>query len=90
MLEIFFLRWFAGRLAAVAADKGRSKAWAALGVVLWFGAEIAGIVVGTASGGEGLGAYVFGLGAAVLSALVSYGIVASLPESRERDAPLQF
>jgi len=51
MLEIFFLRWFFTRLAEVAENKGRSKAWGALGVVLWFAAEVIGIGIGFASGG---------------------------------------
>ena len=91
MLELFFLRWFATRLSEIADGKGRTKAWAALGVVLWFVAEIGGAVVVFASGGEELAAYGLGFGLAVLSAFVSYAIVSALPDAREvEDAPLQF
>ena len=80
----------AKHLAQMAEDKGRTKAWGALGVGLWIVAEVAGLAMGFASGGVGA-AYALGIGFALASAVISYGIVVSLPEAPEPElAPVQF
>ena len=77
MLEIIFLIWFGRKLASMAAMKGRSGAWAMLGVGMWIGGEIFGFVVGMLLEME-MGMYLMGIGCAILGAVVSYGIVNSL------------
>jgi hypothetical protein len=77
MLEIIFLIWFGRKLATMAKEKGRSGAWAMLGVGMWIGGEIFGFVLGMLLEMDA-GMYIAGLGCAVLGAVVSYGIVSSL------------
>jgi hypothetical protein len=90
MLEIFFLIWFGRKLASMATAKGRSGAWALLGVAMWIGGEVFGVALGFLLELE-MGTYLAAIGCAVLGAIVSYGIVSSLeptPEARELQAEL--
>jgi hypothetical protein len=79
MLEIFFLIWFGRRLATIARSKGRSGAWAVLGVGLWVGGEVIGFVIGSALGME-MGAYGVGIASAIGGALIAWLVVSQLPE----------
>lgn len=90
MLEIFFLRWFAGSLADTAEGKGRSRAWGAFGVISWLFAEVMGFVVALGAGQSEAGAYGLAIAAAVVSALVSWGLVSALPAVEPEGAPIQF
>ncbi len=77
MLDIIFLVWFGRKLASMATMKGRSGAWAMLGVGMWIGGEIFGLVLGMLLELDA-GMYLTGIGCAILGAVVSYGIVNSL------------
>lgn len=77
MLEIIFLVWFGRKLASMATAKGRSGAWALLGVGMWIGGELFGIVLGALLGLD-VGMYLTALACAGVGAAVSYGIVSSL------------
>lgn len=81
MLEILFLIWFAKKLATTATEKGRSGAWGLLGVGMWIGGELFGIMVGLLLGLELMGAWGIGIVCAIVGAFVSYGIVNSLAPS---------
>lgn len=78
MLEIFILIAFGRKLASLAKEKGRTGAWALLGVGMWIGGELFGAVVGALMGME-MGVYVLALFCAALGAAVAYGVVSSLP-----------
>ena len=80
MLEIIFLIWFGRKLATIAKSKGRSGAWAVLGVGLWVGGEVIGFIVGTALNME-MGAYVVGIVSAIVGAVISYVVVSQLPDA---------
>jgi hypothetical protein len=77
MLEIFFLVRFARHLSKLAKAKGRSGGWAGLGVAMWFGGEVLGLIVG-AAGDAGAAAYLLALVFAALGATAAYFIVKSL------------
>lgn len=77
MLEIIFLIWFGRKLAAIASSKGRSGAWAMLGVGMWIGGEAFGLALGVLLEMD-MGMYLTGIGCAIVGAIVSYGIVSSL------------
>jgi hypothetical protein len=79
MLEILFLRWFGKVLSQILVTKGRSKGWVALGILFWFGGEVMGFVVGGLLGAGTGGAYGLAILFAIIGALVSWGIVKSLP-----------
>lgn len=77
MLEIIFLIWFGRKLASMAQAKGRSGAWAMLGVGMWIGGELFGLALGILLDLD-VGTYLAALGCALVGAIVSYGIVNSL------------
>src|SRR5687768_9147196 len=77
MLEIIGLIFFGKKLASIATSKGRSGAWALLGVGMWIGGEIFGFVLGALLGME-IGMYLLGIGCAITGAVVAYFIVSSL------------
>lgn len=79
MLEILFLIWFGRRLATIARSKGRSGAWAVLGVGLWVGGEVIGFAIGTALRME-MAAYAVGIASAIGGALIAWLVVSQLPE----------
>lgn len=79
MLEIFLLITFGKKLAELARGKGRSPAWAALGVMFWVGGEIIGFIIGALLGLEGLGAYPVAIVVAALGAFVAWMVVKNLP-----------
>lgn len=90
MLEIVFLFWFGRKLATLAKQKGRSGAWAALGVGMWVGGEAFGLVLGMLLD-LGMGTYLTAIACAILGAVVSYGVVNSLsPTELAPDADLSF
>jgi len=91
MLEILFVRWFYRFLANAAEEKGQSRGWGMLGVGLWFGGEITGLVLGFASGGAEAAAYGFALLTAGLGAAIAFGVVQALPNlTVGENAPLEF
>ena len=91
MLEILFVRWFYRFLANIAVEKGQSQGWGMLGVGLWFGGELTGLVLGFASGGEEIAAYGAALMTAAVGAAIAFGVVRALPDlTVEEEAPLQF
>jgi hypothetical protein len=77
MLEIIFLVRFVRHLSRLAKSKGRSGGWGGLGVALWLGGEITGLIVGTLAD-AGAGAYVVALLFAAVGAIVAHFIVKSL------------
>lgn len=87
MLEIILLFGLARHLAAVARNKGRSSAWAALGVVFWIGGEVFGFVVGALAGMEGIATYGPALVCAVLGVGVAATIIYLLPAVCSDDTP---
>jgi hypothetical protein len=82
MLEILFLVRFVRHLSKLAKSKGRSGGWSGLGVALWLGGEITGIIVGTLAD-AGAGAYVIALIFAAIGATVAHFIVKSLRPAGE-------
>ena len=70
--------FFGRKLASIAKEKGRSGAWALLGVGMWIGGEIFGIVLAALLGFDTIPMVLTGLGCAVAGALVAYFIVSSL------------
>jgi hypothetical protein len=79
MLEIFLLIFIGKQLSKMAKAKGHSGAWAALGVLGWFGGEIVGFLMGAAMGLD-LGAYVAALVCAAMGAAIGFVVVSSLPD----------
>jgi hypothetical protein len=77
LLEIFLLIWSGRRLARMAREKGRSGAYAGLGVGFWFTGEIGGFVLGSALGLE-LGAYATALALAAAGLGLAFLIVSRL------------
>ena len=77
MLEIIFLVRFVRHLSRLAKSKGRSGGWGGLGVALWFGGEIAGIIVGGMAD-LGAGAYLVALLFAAVGAAAAHFIVKAL------------
>lgn len=76
MLEILFLIRFTRAIGENLSKKGYSPGgYKFLAVALWFGAEIIGMLIGTALD-MGKGAYVMALGLAVFSAIVVWQAVA--------------
>ncbi len=88
MLEIFFLRWFVRKLAAIAKAKGRSGGWGGLGAAMWIGGEISGFVIGGILD-AGPGGYGIALLLAVLGAVVAYVIVNALASRAPADVDLR-
>lgn len=82
MLEIFLLIFIGKQLSKMAKAKGHSGAWAALGVLGWFGGEIIGFLMGAAMGLD-LGAYLTALVGAAMGAAIGFIVVSSLPDRNE-------
>ncbi len=78
MLELLFLIWFSKKLSALAAGKGRSKWWAALGACFWIGGELMGFIVGALLGLD-MGAYGIAILFAIVGAVIAYFVVNALP-----------
>ena len=80
MLEILFLVRFVRRLSAIAREKGHPGTWGALGVLLWFGGEVLGFILGVAATDDvGGGAYLLALLCAATGAFIAYLVVKNLP-----------
>ncbi|HEY8209288.1 MAG TPA: hypothetical protein VIG99_17490 [Myxococcaceae bacterium] len=79
MLEILGIIAFARLLSRTAVEKGRSKGWAALGVLFWIGGEMMGFIVGGALGLETFALYGLALLMAGAGVLVAYLVVKALP-----------
>jgi hypothetical protein len=77
MLEILALMRLVRSLTDLAKQKGRSKAWAMLGVAMWFGGELIGFFIGIALGLDA-GAYLFAIVLAIGGAVGAWAIVKSL------------
>ena len=81
MLEILLLIFLTKKIGEICQDKGRKAGgYKALTVVLWFGGEIVGAILGlVATSGEG-GAlvYVLALIGAAVGAVISFTIVNNL------------
>jgi hypothetical protein len=81
MLEYLFLRFFYKKLADIAQEKNRARAWGWLGILAWISGEIGGAIIAAGSHTEDTGTlYVFALGGAAIGATISYIIVKSLSE----------
>lgn len=78
MLEIFFIIFFAKKLAEIAQSKGRPKGWAALGVVGWIVGEVLGGVVGALIFGDGAMLYLTALVGAAIGAGIAWAVVNGL------------
>lgn len=78
MLEIIGMIVFGLKLAAKAREKGRSGVWGLLGVGMWIGGELFGLVLGALLGLELLPMMAIGWACAIAGAVVSYFIVSSL------------
>jgi hypothetical protein len=96
MLEVFVLIWLGGRLTAMAKAKGRSGAWALVGIGMWICGELVGFGIGAVLIGEQLGAYLVAIAGAVVGGIVGYQIVAGLSditgetsETAERTVPIE-
>jgi hypothetical protein len=79
MIEIILVAQLVRFLARKAKEKGQSQGYAALGVALWFGGEITGIVIGLALDME-LAAYGLALAGAATGAAIAWWIVDRLPD----------
>jgi hypothetical protein len=82
MLEIIFLVRFVRHLSKLARSKGRSGGWGGLGVALWLGGEITGLMVGGLAD-AGAGAYLVALLFAAVGATAAHFIVKSLRPADE-------
>lgn len=82
MLEIIFLVRFVRHLSRLARSKGRSGGWGGLGVALWLGGEITGLIVGGLAD-AGVGAYLVALLFAAFGAAAAHFIVKSLRPANE-------
>ncbi|MGD0524601.1 MAG: hypothetical protein ABSE49_05640 [Polyangiaceae bacterium] len=82
MIEIIFLVRFVGHLSKLAKSKGRSGGWGGLGVALWIGGEVTGIIIGTLAD-AGAGAYVLALLFAAIGATTAHFIVKGLRPAGE-------
>jgi hypothetical protein len=87
MLEILLLIVFCKKIGSIVAEKGYSKfPFQLMLVALWFGGEIAGLVIGFVASGASLGraggpdlsVYVFGLGGAAVGAIIAFVIASNL------------
>jgi hypothetical protein len=80
MLEILFIIFLSKKIAAMMRAKGRSAGgYVALFVLLWFGGELSGGVVGMiVSGRLDAGAYAAALGGAALGATIAFLIANSV------------
>src|SRR5689334_4550179 len=93
MLEIIVL-WLTGKkIAGIASDKGLPGfLFVIMLVVLWFGGEIVGAVIGVATnhGEVGATAYLFALMGAGMGALASFIIVSAIPAPRDEREDEEF
>jgi len=79
MLEIIALLFLTRKIGAICEEKGRKARWyKALTVLLWFGCEAGGAVVGIITVGSGGVIYVYALIGAVVGAGISFLIAKSL------------
>jgi hypothetical protein len=87
MLEIFLLWTLSKKIAEIAKNKGRMAAgYVVLFIFSWIFGEFAGAVFGAiATGGEGLGLYVFAIVGAAAGAIFSFVLVSSLPAVRREE-----
>ena len=85
MLEILFLRWFYKWLGNTAEPKNRTRSWGWLGVIGWFGGEIAGFLMAADTGGSD--AYLTALALGALGAGVAAVVVSVLPAIPKDDFP---
>lgn len=79
MIEILLLVALTRKIGRICEEKGRKAVgFKALTVMLWFGGEIVGAVIGVSSGVEGLGVYLFALVGAAIGAGISVLIANNL------------
>ncbi len=75
MIEIIIIITLGKSISRMAKAKGLSSGkYVTIMVLLWFGLEITGIVIGTIAFGEGLAAYPLGLLGAAIGATLGYQI----------------
>jgi len=86
VLEIVFLVWAYKRLALMAEDKWRTRAWGWLGVGLWVLGEVTGLLVGLAVARSQAMVYVMALCGAVLGIGIAFLVVNGLDEQAPVDA----
>ncbi len=74
MLEILAIIWLCNKNKANALARGRKPGgFTALTVALWFGMEFIGVILGFVIGME-IGAYIFGLGFAIVGGVISFQV----------------
>lgn len=79
MIEILLLVALANKIGRICEGKGRKAGgFKGLTVLLWFGGEIVGAVIGFSLGVEGAGVYIFALGGAAVGAVISVLIANNL------------
>jgi hypothetical protein len=81
MLEIFWLLFFSKKIGKIVQDKGyKPGGYRALAVLLWFGAEVVGVIIGIMLFEDPIPGYVVGLLCAIASAIIVYLRVKGLPD----------
>jgi hypothetical protein len=79
MLEFFIIRALGGKIADIARGKGRSAVpYVLLLVLLWFGGEISGALIGFGVLDEPLAGVVMALGGAASGAGIAFAVVSSV------------
>ena len=93
MLEILVLLWLTSAIGKMAEETGHSSSqYKVLTVVLWFGGEFVGMIIGMVILGRGESArclvYPFAFGGAVIGAIIAYAIAENLtPETWLKTGP---
>ncbi len=87
VIEILVLIWLVGRLAKIAKAKGLSGAWGALGLAMWIGGQVFGLILGAAIVVDLIGVYIFALMWAIAGGVASYAIVKRLAPAPGFEVP---
>jgi len=87
MLEIIAVIALARKLADVAVERRRSRAWAALGVLFWFGGEVMGFTLGELCALGGVPSYLLAITVGGVGAYTAYTILQTLPTSPVEPEP---
>jgi len=88
VLEILAIIGFVKLLSRAAADRGRSRGWAALGVGFWIGGELMGATIGALLELNDLAIYGVALMVAATGVLVAYLVVKALPPLAVETTPV--
>jgi zinc transporter ZupT len=92
MLEIILLIYLTRKIGAIVGAKGRKAGWYKfLTVLLWFGCEVIGAIIGAiivgVSNGPQLLIYLFALCGAALGAVASFLVAKAVPPIAAMPAP---